>query len=236
MLAIDLMTLVQTRQSTQEAYRLPRSKYSLCCPSWDGVPPSQVGSTPHPDLAGGGGTPSQDGGYPVLGYPLHSDLDGRGTPGKRRWDQWKYYGMEMGNPPPPFRVWKKKQTETITFLHPSDAGGKNENSKNYITLPWRFISIPWADQLVLRNSIRWTNMGSVHFLTTLQMSSLPKYVKIVEVGPRDGLQNEKVHEFSRFNIFVEWRIFFKLHQVTPMVNVDNLSCDLYHSDKREQQP
>ena len=28
-------------------------------------------------------------------------------------------------PPPPPRVWTGKQTETFTFPHPSDAGGKN---------------------------------------------------------------------------------------------------------------
>ena len=33
----------------------------------------------------------------------------------------KYYGMEMGYPP--FRC---EQTENITFPHPSDGGGKNE--------------------------------------------------------------------------------------------------------------
>ena len=45
------------------------------------------------------------------------------------------------------------------------------------------------------------------------MSSLPKYVKIVEVGPRDGLQNEKVDEFSQYNI--------SLTLVAPMTSVDN---------------
>lgn len=33
--------------------------------------------------------------------------------------------------------------------------------------------------------------------------ALPEKVKIVEVGPRDGLQNEKVHLYSKINyIFV----------------------------------
>ena len=68
----------------QEAYRLPCSEYSFCCPNW--VPP------PHPDLAGGVpcqgvpylGTPhTGPGGYPARGYPTwvppipHPDL---GTP------------------------------------------------------------------------------------------------------------------------------------------------------------
>ena len=60
----------------------------------------------------------------------------------------------------------------------------------------------------------------------LQISTLPKYVKIVEVGPRDGLQNEKVHEFSQYNIRL----------VTPMISVDNLFCDFYHSVKKVLQP
>ena len=42
------------------------------------------------------------------------------------WDQWKYYGMEMGTPPP--KVWTDKPTETITFSHPSDVGGNHRRT------------------------------------------------------------------------------------------------------------
>ena len=38
----------------------------------------------------------------------------------------------------------------------------------------------------------------VHICYVLQDVSYPSFVKIVEVGPRDGLQNEKVHDFVFF--------------------------------------
>jgi len=46
----------------------------------------------------------------------------------------------------------------------------------------------------------------VHICCVLQDVSYPSFVKIVEVGPRDGLQNEKVHDFVvfKFSIFVEY--------------------------------
>ena len=69
----------------------------------------RVASTPSVVQSGGGGS-SQDGGTPS---PQGKDMG-----------PVKYYGMEMGYPPPP-RVWTNKQTETFTFRHPSDAGGKN---------------------------------------------------------------------------------------------------------------
>ena len=70
-----------------------------------------VSSTPSAFLSsGGGGTPSLDsgvarlwtGGYPIPGF-ISPSGPGRGT----------------------LRVWTDKQIETITFPHPSDAGGKN---------------------------------------------------------------------------------------------------------------
>ena len=52
------------------------------------------------------GTPCRDLG-PVIGVPPRKDMgpvevlwDGDGTPLERIWDQWKYYGMEMGYPQP----------------------------------------------------------------------------------------------------------------------------------------
>ena len=68
---------------TQEAYRPPRSKYSLCSP-YPGVPPP----------------PEQ----PGLGYPPGQDWEGTwdeslGYPPDRTCDQWKYYGIEIGVPP-----------------------------------------------------------------------------------------------------------------------------------------
>ena len=81
--------------------------------TWDRVPPYQdLGQgTLHPDL--GWGTP-------------HSDL-GWGTP---------CLDLEWGTPPdlervpPPPR--KCGQTETITFPHPSDKGGKNRKDSKYL--------------------------------------------------------------------------------------------------------
>ena len=81
----------------------------------------------HPDLAGG--TPSQGTPPPVrtwLGYPPGKGpgTSHWGTLPERTWDQLKYYGMKIGYPP---RVWTDKQTETITFPHPSDAGGNKSH-------------------------------------------------------------------------------------------------------------
>ena len=79
---------------TQEAYRPPCNKYSLCCPNW--VPPP-----PHPDQAGGGvpwlgtlpgqGTPPDrvpPAGYPPPGCPMAF----LGNVANALWD--------MGTPPP----------------------------------------------------------------------------------------------------------------------------------------
>ena len=52
------------------------------------------------------GTPRKDMG------PVEVLWDGDGVSPERTWDQWKYYGMEMGYPP---GVWTDKQTENITF-------------------------------------------------------------------------------------------------------------------------
>uniref|UniRef100_G3UJL0 hydroxymethylglutaryl-CoA lyase n=1 Tax=Loxodonta africana TaxID=9785 RepID=G3UJL0_LOXAF len=46
--------------------------------------------------------------------------------------------------------------------------------------------------LTQRRNKHHTFFSSLNFLGTSQLSGLPEYVKIVEVGPRDGLQNEKV--------------------------------------------
>lgn len=45
-----------------------------------------------------------------------------------------------------------------------------------------------------------------------QVSGLPEYIKIVEVGPRDGLQNEKVISF--FFAYLDMDIsFFSLCKI-----------------------
>ena len=68
------------------------------------------------------GTQSLGRGYPIPGTDLGPVP---GVPLERMWDQWKYCGMEMGTAPPrknmgqlppPPRVWTDKQTETITFF------------------------------------------------------------------------------------------------------------------------
>ena len=55
-----------------------------------------------------------------MGYPLE-DMepvevlwDGDDVPFQRTWNQWKYYGMEMGYPTPA-QLWTDKQTENISF-------------------------------------------------------------------------------------------------------------------------
>ena len=115
---------------TQEAYRLPRSKYTLCCsargyplppPTWpgQGVPPSwdltRTGGYPSPpphlDLGREYPAPIWEGGTPPPG-------SGKGTPPI----------SQMVVPPPPTR--NGGQSKNITFRHPSDAGGKKVCQRN----------------------------------------------------------------------------------------------------------
>ena len=84
-----------------------------------GFTPSLVRGLPHPDLAGGGYPFLTWPGGPITGYPLFgTGVPPPGTevptwhppgrdlaqslryPPERTWDQWKYYGMGMGHPPP----------------------------------------------------------------------------------------------------------------------------------------
>ena len=96
-----------------------------------GVPPSGPGrGTPPPylDLAGlppGKGTWDQSLRYPSKGHGTIVRGIEMGFPLEKTWDQSKYYGMEMGYP----WVWTDKQTETITFPHPSAAGSNNYYAK-----------------------------------------------------------------------------------------------------------
>lgn len=54
-----------------------------------------------------------------------------------------------------------------------------------------------------------------------QASGLPEYVKIVEVGPRDGLQNEKVISFFCVCVYLDMDIsFFSLCKI-------HVSCSSY---------
>ena len=96
--------------------------------TWLGYPP--VWTWPgYPSSGSGWGTPQEGAWNQSLRYPP-----------ERTWDQLKYYEMEMGTPRKdmgpvevlwdgegvlPSPVWTNKQTETITFPHPSEAGGKN---------------------------------------------------------------------------------------------------------------
>ena len=84
---------------TRETYRPPHSNYSLCCPILGGgLTRPWWGSVPHPWW-----------GYPILGTVLPCPDLVRGYPGvppERTWDQWKYYGMKMGYPPPPGVDWQ----------------------------------------------------------------------------------------------------------------------------------
>ena len=85
---------------TQEAYRPPRSKYSLCCSvlGGGGRPQSWLGGggTPSPDLTGGYSSPVLVRG-PRTGAPTGQDW---GTPlPERTWEQWP--GQEPGTEVPP---------------------------------------------------------------------------------------------------------------------------------------
>ena len=130
---------------TQEAYRPPRSKYSLCCPILGGgVPHSWLGRYPIP---GKGVSHLWPGWYPNLGYPFPiliwlggtpysgtpcPDLVGRGGtpswegtwdqslgyPPERTWDQWKYYRMEMGYPPE--RTWDQWKYYRMEMGYPPE--------------------------------------------------------------------------------------------------------------------
>ena len=82
-------------------------------PIWlEGTPSLARGTlswnTPCPDLAGG--TSSLTGGVPhtgvpplwpgwVVPHPWSGGTPSLGNPVEKTWDQWKYYGMEIGNPP-----------------------------------------------------------------------------------------------------------------------------------------
>ena len=122
---------------TQEAYRPPRSKYTLCCCSW-GVPPSWPGTwieggfppilltrggVSHP-VDSRGNPPS----WPEMGVPPCPDL----------WWGNSLSSPEMGvphvltgqgTPPPRHHPGVNWQTENSTFPHPSDAGGNYENAR-----------------------------------------------------------------------------------------------------------
>ena len=112
----------QTRKSPcgkpQEAYCL-RRKLSEDNLSWQGTPvlvggyPSPDVGRPHPVLGGRFhpdlGVTHSGWGYPIFSWPGGTLLWGTpwkgpgtshwGTPHKGHWDQWNYYGMEMGYPP-----------------------------------------------------------------------------------------------------------------------------------------
>ena len=61
-------------------------------------------------------------GIPPAAYQAHAILFRKGVP--PAWEG-RYPPAKVGTPPPPVEVWTDTQTETITFPHPSDAGGKN---------------------------------------------------------------------------------------------------------------
>ena len=139
-------TLYQTWQPScgkpQEAYRP-----GITCPSVTDL----AGGVPHPVLAGGVPHPDPIMGYPPArtGVPPGRDLKPvTGVPPERTWDQWKYYGMEMGYPqkghwtsgsimgwrwgkpsPPPHTPPSGGQTENITSRRTTYVGDNNEIPK-----------------------------------------------------------------------------------------------------------
>ena len=92
-------------------YPLPRGGTPPTC-TWEGGPPSRPGKGYCRPATWEGGTPPA---WIWEGVPPCLDL-GRGYPPCQP-------GMVV--PPPPVEVWTDTQSETITFPHPSDAGGKN---------------------------------------------------------------------------------------------------------------
>ena len=60
----------------------------------DGVPSRRDMGSVEVLWYGNGAPPRKDMG------PVEALWDGDGVPPERTWDQWKYYGMEMGYPPP----------------------------------------------------------------------------------------------------------------------------------------
>ena len=97
-------------------------------------------------------------GYPIMGYPYpdygpvtgvysRKDLgpvevlcNGDGVPPERTWNEWKYYGMEMGYPLP-----RCEQTENITPRHTSYAGGNKRCNQCWY--------IKWHQYGILRKQI-----------------------------------------------------------------------------------
>ena len=93
---------------TQEAYRLPCSEHSFCCPNW--VPPQQ--GTPHPDLRPPGRVP-----------PLRLDLVGyppRCLPHGILGNVAKHYGIWV----PPPRCGQTNKVKLLPSRHTTYAGGK----------------------------------------------------------------------------------------------------------------
>ena len=100
-----------------------------------------AGEVPHPRQEGG--TPGWVHGVPPIltwwGYPRVSPTkdvgpvevlwDGDRVPPERTWDQWKYYGMEIGYTPPPHADgqthWSCYRPHPKDGEHPLDAGGNN---------------------------------------------------------------------------------------------------------------
>ena len=133
-----IMELESPPAWTQEAYRLQRIKYSICCPvlGGGGVPPARR-VHPGPDLAGG--TPSLLGSTspvrPGWGTPPPppSDLDGLYHPPPRS-------GPGRSTPPPP----RCRRTENITsrlVLRTQSVitSSKEINSKSLIEISMAFI-------------------------------------------------------------------------------------------------
>ena len=106
----------------------------LCCSSW-GYPPPRSGNWVPPPGAGKGVPPTWTwkGGTPG---------PGKGVPPTWTWEGGTPPGPGKGLPPlipSPIEVWADTQSETITFPHPSDAGGKNgkkSSSQTWQILPW----------------------------------------------------------------------------------------------------
>ena len=104
-----------------------RSKCSICCPIPGGDPiPVQGVPLPWP----GGYSPGKGPGTSHWGTP-RKDMgpvevlwDGDGVPPERTGPVEVLWDGDEVNPPPPPPVWTDKQTETTTFPHPLDAGGK----------------------------------------------------------------------------------------------------------------
>ena len=71
----------------------------------------------------------------------------------------------------------------------------------------------------MKNQILIREKKSRHKLLILQLAGLPTVVKIVEVGPRDGLQNEPVSCYPCFSFIRHYILLWCMYKFVKSVEV-----------------